>query len=56
VNPFPEHPPRFVRALLYDYRFSDAALRASTGEVWVRRPEGLYFPQVTLEDFGPAQR
>ncbi len=56
VNPFAEHPPRFVRALLYDYRFSDAALRTSTGEVWVRRVQGLYFPQVTLEDFGPAQR
>ncbi len=55
-NPFPGHPPKFVRALLYDYRFSDVSLRARTGEVWVRRLEGTYFPQVSLEDFSQAAR
>ena len=54
ANPFPEHPPKFVRALLYDYRYSDASLRARTGEVWVRRLQGVYFPQVSLEDFSPV--
>jgi hypothetical protein len=50
-NPFPEGPPRFVRASLYEYRFSDAATRAATGQWWVREPAGLYFPQVSLADF-----
>ena len=55
-NPFPDHPPKFVRAELYDYVFSGPELRARTGEVWVRRLEGMYFPQVSLEDFLPAAR
>lgn len=55
-NPFPDHPPKFVRAQLYDYRFSDPRSRAQTSAVWVRRVQGLYFPQVMLEDFGPVVR
>ncbi|HET7032054.1 MAG TPA: lipase maturation factor family protein [Casimicrobiaceae bacterium] len=50
-NPFPEGPPRFVRAKLYEYRFSDASARAATGVWWAREPAGLYFPQVSLADF-----
>ncbi|HVN34162.1 MAG TPA: lipase maturation factor family protein [Casimicrobiaceae bacterium] len=56
-NPFPEAPPRFVRARLYEYRFSDASTRAKSGEWWVREPVGWYFPQVSLADFArPAAR
>ena len=33
-NPFPDHPPKYVRAVLYDYRFSDPQLRAATGRWW----------------------
>ena len=51
ANPFADRPPRYVRALLYDYRFSDPATRAATGQWWVRKPLGLYFPVVTLDDF-----
>jgi predicted DCC family thiol-disulfide oxidoreductase YuxK len=50
-NPFPDRPPKYVRALLYDYRFADPDTYARTGQWWVRRLEGLYFPQVTLADF-----
>jgi hypothetical protein len=50
-NPFPEHPPSYVRAKLYRYRFADRAIHAATGQWWVRRVEGLYFPEVTLADF-----
>jgi hypothetical protein len=50
-NPFPDGPPRFVRAKLYEYRFSDASTRATTGQWWVREPAGLYFPKVSLADF-----
>jgi len=42
VNPFPEHPPRYVRAVLYDYRFSDLATHRRTGEWWQRHPEGEF--------------
>jgi lipase maturation factor 1 len=35
-NPFAGAPPRFVRAVLYDYRFSTAAERWRTGAWWVR--------------------
>ncbi|HMD27165.1 MAG TPA: lipase maturation factor family protein [Steroidobacteraceae bacterium] len=51
VNPFAIAPPKYVRALLYAYRFSDPRKRAVTHEWWVRRLEGLYFPQVSLDEF-----
>jgi len=46
-NPFPDHPPKRVRALLYDYRFADPAMHAETGQWWIRRQEGLYFPEIS---------
>jgi hypothetical protein len=48
VDPFPDRPPKYVRALLYDYRFADSSTRAATGQWWVRQLAGLYFPQVSL--------
>ncbi|MGZ3454849.1 MAG: lipase maturation factor family protein [Polyangiales bacterium] len=43
-----EHPPRFVRAVVYDQRFTDIETREKTGEYWKRKRLGLYFPPVTL--------
>ncbi len=43
-NPFPRHPPRYIRAVLYEYRFSNAAERGSTGAWWQRTERGLYCP------------
>jgi lipase maturation factor 1 len=43
-NPFPDHPPRYVRATLYDYRFTDAAERRRSGAWWRRRVTGPYGP------------
>jgi hypothetical protein len=37
--PSPTRPPRYVRALLYDYRFADLATHRQTGEWWQRRLE-----------------
>lgn len=56
-DPFPQHPPKFVRAELYNYRFTDAKKRAETGAVWTRTLDGIYFPQVSLSDFahGPLK-
>jgi len=48
ADPFPDRPPKYVRALLYDYRFADSSTRAATGQWWVRQLAGLYFPQVSL--------
>jgi len=53
-NPFGDHPPKYVRAQLYDYRFSDPRLTGADGDWWVRRPAGVYFPQVTRADFPRA--
>ena len=54
VNPFPDHPPKYVRALLYDYRFADPVAHAATGQWWVRRREDSFSPVVSLSDFGGA--
>jgi lipase maturation factor 1 len=48
TNPFPAQPPRFVRAVVYDYHFSDPATRRSTGAWWTRQLLGAYFPAVSL--------
>jgi predicted DCC family thiol-disulfide oxidoreductase YuxK len=46
-NPFPDKPPRYVRAQFYDYTFSGSAEKA-TGIWWDRRLLGVYFPQAQL--------
>ncbi|GIW71490.1 MAG: membrane protein [Planctomycetota bacterium] len=46
--PFGQRPPRYVRAVLYDYRFSSPELRRRTGAWWQRRRLGLYCPPLTL--------
>jgi predicted DCC family thiol-disulfide oxidoreductase YuxK len=50
-NPFADGPPKYVRAQLYEYRFADRSTHAATGQWWVRRLEGPYFPEVSLADF-----
>ena len=41
-NPFPGAPPRHVRAVLYDYRFSTPEERRRTGAWWVRERRGEF--------------
>jgi hypothetical protein len=50
VNPFPERPPKFVRAVIYDYRFADADTHTATGAWWVRRKTGDFSPALSLAD------
>jgi hypothetical protein len=50
-NPFPQAPPRYIRAVMYDYRFTDFATRRETGAWWHRQEQGLYLPRLSL----PAQ-
>ncbi|HZI89983.1 MAG TPA: lipase maturation factor family protein, partial [Candidatus Polarisedimenticolia bacterium] len=47
-NPFPEGPPRFVRSVVYKYRFTDGKTRRATGAWWSRELLGLYAPVLTL--------
>jgi predicted DCC family thiol-disulfide oxidoreductase YuxK len=49
-NPFPGHPPRFIRAELYNYRFTSFAERRATGAWWQREPAGQYLPPVSLRE------
>jgi hypothetical protein len=47
-NPFPEKPPQVIRAVLYDYHFTDVSTRRATKAIWTRRLIGEYFPAVRL--------
>jgi hypothetical protein len=51
ANPFPHAPPRYIRAVVYEYRFTDFATRRRTGAWWRREEKGLYLPPISL----PAQ-
>lgn len=46
TNPFPEHPPAHVRALLYRYRFTTREERRETGAWWHRTFVREYLPPV----------
>ena len=48
-NPFPYKPPRFIRALLYEYHFTTPEERRRTGAIWKRKLMGIYFPVVSLD-------
>jgi hypothetical protein len=47
-NPFPQAPPRYLRASLYSYHFTDFSAKRATGAWWRRERKGLYFPVATL--------
>jgi hypothetical protein len=47
-NPFPRAPPHEIRAVLYDYTFTDRATRAATGRWWNRSPVDLYLDPLSL--------
>ena len=44
TNPFPAEPPMFVRALLYEYRFTNPQERRETGNWWNRTYVEDYLP------------
>ena len=48
-NPFPSHPPRLVRAELFEYSFTDWQTHARTGAWWKREPLGTYLPPVGMK-------
>jgi len=48
-NPFPQAPPRYVRAVLYQYHFTTLVERRQSGNWWRRERLGLYLPALSLE-------
>jgi lipase maturation factor 1 len=50
TNPFPNAPPRFIRARLFQYHFTDFAEKRQTGAWWKREEKGLYCPPITLRN------
>ncbi len=51
-NPFPGDPPRQVRAVLWQYWFTDLATRRAQGLWWRRELRGLYAPTLEREPDG----
>jgi lipase maturation factor 1 len=52
ANPFPQAPPRFARAVLWQYWFTSMEERQRTGNWWKRNLLGLYAPVVTRQPDG----
>ncbi len=52
-NPFPDKPPKYMRATLYNYSFTNSDERRQTGNYWKRELKGEYFPPITLREAGP---
>jgi hypothetical protein len=49
-NPFPDAPPRYLRAMVYEYHFTDFATRRKTGAWWSRELKGEYLPVLSLRE------
>jgi hypothetical protein len=48
-NPFPDHPPRYIRATLYDYTFADAHTHFATGQWWQRQKIQDFMQPISLD-------
>jgi hypothetical protein len=51
-NPFPQEPPRQIRAVLWQYWFTSMAEKRATGMWWRRQSLGLYAPTLEREPDG----
>lgn len=47
-NPFPNRPPRYVRALVYEYHFTTPSEKRATSHWWRRELKGMYVPPLAL--------
>ncbi|HEX4005207.1 MAG TPA: lipase maturation factor family protein [Acidobacteriaceae bacterium] len=52
ANPFPDAPPKFVRAILWQYWFTTLEQKKATGNWWRRQYLGIYAPVLTKEPDG----
>jgi hypothetical protein len=48
-NPFPDQPPKYLRARVYNYQFTSPRERKRTGAWWTRELKGEYLPSISLE-------
>jgi len=48
-NPFPDQPPRYIRASSYRYRFTTREEHRRSGAWWKRQELGEYLPAVSLD-------
>jgi len=48
-NPFPDQPPRYVRAMFYRYRFTSTDEYRKTGAWWKRQELREYLPTLSLD-------
>lgn len=46
--PFPDHPPKYIRAIAYDYKFTSLEEKRQTGQWWTRRLVGAFSPTFRL--------
>ena len=51
-NPFAGNPPRIVRAMVYQYWFTDLATKRRTGAWWRREELGEFSPSVQRDTVG----
>jgi predicted DCC family thiol-disulfide oxidoreductase YuxK len=49
-NPFPDQPPRYIRASFYRYRFTTVEEHRRSGAWWKRQELGEYLSTVSLEE------
>jgi hypothetical protein len=49
-NPFPYRPPQYIRAMVYQYHFTDSRTKSDKGLWWNREIEGSYCPVLFLKD------
>ena len=52
ADPFPTHPPRFIRAVLYQYWFSTPEQKRTQHLWWTRKYLGTYAPTLTRQPDG----
>lgn len=50
ADPFPRSPPRYIRSLMYDYRFASWSQHRSSGVFWERALLGPYCPVLALRN------
>ncbi|MGH8769839.1 MAG: lipase maturation factor family protein [Burkholderiales bacterium] len=55
-NPFTEAPPKFVRAMLYQYRFTTPEEKRASWQWWERQQTGIYYPQISLRAEEPQEQ
>jgi hypothetical protein len=48
-KPFSDHAPKYIRARLEDYKFTDFSQMQKTGAWWKSSEDGMFFPPAALE-------